>query len=390
MIDKVIYIGYQPLTEKVVEDFYFNELIKNQIKVEYWDLTKIFFQIKLNDLIKSENIKKIHSYDELEELLKEQDDKRTVIISQMSFEYRLLKFFKIISKYNFKLGFFARGGIPIYSTESQKLNIINKFKRVFKYSTLINFIKNRYTILLKKYNIIKPYSFVFTAGTNGIQTIGHGYWIEKNSSKIVKLNSFDYDKYITSFDLENIIKEKYCVYLDEYLPFHPDFDLLNITKIEHSVFYNLLNNFFDNIEKKYDIKVIIAAHPKSEKYKEFNYFNGRKVLFDSTSLLVKDAEFVIGHCSTSINFAILNCKPVITVLTNDLIRVMKDYSTFISNFSKNIDSQLLNIDETFESEFEVKPINYNKYKDYKYNYLTSIESENHKSSDIFLNTLSSI
>ena len=63
MIDKVIYIGYQPLTEKVVEDFYFNELIKNQIKVEYWDLTKIFFQIKLNDLIKSENIKKIHSYD---------------------------------------------------------------------------------------------------------------------------------------------------------------------------------------------------------------------------------------------------------------------------------------------------------------------------------------
>jgi len=99
---------------------------------------------------------------------------------------------------------------------------------------------------------------------------------------------------------------------------------------------------------------------------------------------------VIGHCSTSINFAILNCKPVITVLTNDLIRVMKDYSTFISNFSKNIDSQLLNIDETFESEFGVKPINYNKYKDYKYNYLTSIESENHKSSDIFLNTLSSI
>jgi len=44
MIEKVIFIGYVILNEKLKEDFFFYELNKKKVKTEYWNFSKIYFK----------------------------------------------------------------------------------------------------------------------------------------------------------------------------------------------------------------------------------------------------------------------------------------------------------------------------------------------------------
>ena len=44
MITKVVYLAYIKISSKFIEDFYINELEKQNIEIEYWDLSCIFFK----------------------------------------------------------------------------------------------------------------------------------------------------------------------------------------------------------------------------------------------------------------------------------------------------------------------------------------------------------
>ena len=41
---KLVYVRYMPLTSKIFNDLYMDEAIKAGIMVEYWDISKLFFQ----------------------------------------------------------------------------------------------------------------------------------------------------------------------------------------------------------------------------------------------------------------------------------------------------------------------------------------------------------
>ena len=386
MIQKVVYIGYQPLTEKVIQDFYFNQLLENKFSVEYWDLSTIYFSIKKEVKVNAEYIRFFNSIKEVENEIKIQNLKTTLFISQMTFEYRVLKLYKLFSKYKCYTGFFARGATP-FLENSLKFNRLTRILKIFNRHSLINFLGNIYCTQLKKYNLISCYSIIFRAGEQGITTIGRGYYYDEKKSKIIDVNSFDYDKYLINEKNGTKFENKYGLYLDEYLPFHPDFNLFNIKTIDPNNFYDVLNRFFCDIEREKGLEIIIAAHPKAEKYKSYNYFNNRKVIFNQTSTLAKDAEFIIAHCSSSINFAILNTKPVFSILTNDIINEMKMYSVIIEEISKGIGSNLFNIDEYSMKKFEIPNINKRKYNEFKYKILTSKKSENLNSSEIFIETI---
>lgn len=38
---KIIYIRYIPLTRKIYDDFYMQDVIANGIEVEYWDISRM-------------------------------------------------------------------------------------------------------------------------------------------------------------------------------------------------------------------------------------------------------------------------------------------------------------------------------------------------------------
>lgn len=390
MINKVVYINYQPLTEKVKEDFYFNQLLENKFIVEYWDLSSIYFSKKIGDKVEDNYICYFDLIEDVENKIKIQNLTKTLFISLMTFEYKVLNLHKLFSKYNCITGFFARGASPHYSDNSLKINHLSRIKKIFNFNLLINYLGNNYCVYLKKFNLISCYSVVFSAGELGITTIGRGYWYDKKKSKIIDVNSFDFENYLLCKNNVRIVENKYCLYLDEYLPFHPDFDLFNIKTIDSNNFYNVLNRFFDNLEKEYGIDVVIAAHPKAHKYKTHNYFNNRKIIFNETPTLSRDAEFIIAHNSSSINFAVLNKKPVISILTNDIINKMNTYSIYIKLVSISINSNLIIIDDDLINNLEIPNVDISKYNEFKYYILTSNNSENFISSKIFIKTILSI
>lgn len=390
MINKVVYIGYQPLTEKIKEDFYFKNLKEKGIEIEYWDLSDIYFKGVFNIQLEGDFVVKIDSFPLLKDLIKRQNKLNTLFLSTVTFEHRVLTLYRLLSKYKCKTSFFARGALPFATSTSGVENFIIKLKKALHLNLLFGYFKNKYAYFLKKKGIIQPYDLVFRAGEKGIQTIGVGSDIENEKSKIIDINSFDYDKYVKTKNSTNLMTNKYCVFLDEYFPFHPDFEMLKIRTIEPNEYYENLNRFFDLVESKLNVEVVIAAHPKADKYREKDFFNKRKVFFNKSAELSRYSEFVMVHCSSSINFAVLNEKPILTLTSNSIKEVMPIYYHFINHFSKILDTHLINIDVNVSSELVLREPNTIKYSEYVYKYLTSLKSQDTISSEVFTQSILSL
>jgi len=388
MKKKIIYINYTVLSEKLLNDFYISNLINNGFVVEYWDISLLVFKkIQATPLLGA-YIFEIHNYSKLEEKIANEKSENTIYIIMNTYERRVVKLFKLLEKYSCHLAFFARGALPNNSSDLKFP--LSKILKVFNPKLLYYYLQNNYAAYLKISGRIKHFDLVFNAGNMGCQTIGQGSQVDIDNSEIINVNSFDFDSYRITSNCENLIKGRYCLFLDEYLPFHPDFELLGIKTVESEKYYNSLNKFFDKIENKFCIKVVIAAHPKADKYKTSNFFYEREVYFDRTAMLTKYSEFTIAHCSTSVSFSVLNNKPIWFLYSNPIQLIMPNYFRFILNFSEVLSGLIVNIDNYELSNLYIPQINSNKYSNYKYNYLTSESSENRNSSDIFLEVITNL
>jgi hypothetical protein len=132
------------------------------------------------------------------------------------------------------------------------------------------------------------------------------------------IHANDYDLYLKcKQEMTGGLEENIGVFLDEYMPFHPDYLYLGIdAPYTPDEYYPPLRSFFDLVEKAYDVRIVIAAHPRSKYEDHPDYFGGREVLRGKTIELIQRSRFVLLHCSTAVNFAVLFKKPCIFVTTN--------------------------------------------------------------------------
>ena len=129
-------------------------------------------------------------------------------------------------------------------------------------------------------------------------------------------------------------------------------------------YYPALNNFFNIFEKKFNMEVIICAHPKSDYENNSNYLYGRKFIKNKTINLVKDSKIVFAHGSTTIAYAILYKKPLVFLLSNEYIRSFDNYTPAV--IAKKLDSPYFNIDDK-NNDFNIQNINLFKLNKKKYN-----------------------
>ncbi|MEK9627548.1 MAG: hypothetical protein VW455_00855 [Nitrospinota bacterium] len=109
--------------------------------------------------------------------------------------------------------------------------------------------------------------------------------------------------------------------------------------------------FFDFVEKQLNIKVKIAAHPKSNHPTYPDYYGNRETLSGATFGMIKNSSLVISQGSTAIQFAILLKKPIFFLTTNEL---EKDpiFSSDIKAFANSLGKEPINIDEPFFVDWE--------------------------------------
>lgn len=374
------------LTEKVCEDFYIQDILNVNIEVEYWDVTKIFFKnvYEQEDSSTLCKTKIINFYNDLEvEISMITDISSVLFVSIMTFEGRLLKLHQILTKYNCTVSIFGRNIFPMTSQNSKSLT---RYLEKLTFTKIKNYLLTKQICKSKDSGKIKFFDIIFLGGSMGWKGIGYIKNDDIKKSEIIKINSNDYDNFMSLKNSNSVLEYKYILFLDEYLPFHPDTLLFKIKNVKPEQYYPELNSYFDRVEKQFGLPIVIAAHPKAIKYKTQNFFNGRKVIFNQTSQLSEHADFVIAHDTTSINYPIAFGKKLHFITSTN---IFKHINTVHQNVLMFADFLGCNV-QWFDKSEKLNLINnvpLERYDNYKYLFQTSLETENKLSKDIVVDFL---
>lgn len=375
MNKKVIYVSPMHLSDKVSQDWYVDYLIDKGVVVEFWDITLILredfteFSMKETDYLRM-----LGSYNELEARLSLSGNRNALYVIMFNFEGRFASIFRYLNKHECHTILIAWGASPILDVKICR-KILSGFSNPLK--LLINVFYRIKAIVYKKLKIVKPFDVVFTAGN----VLMASYFFSK---KKIAINQPDYDHYkkVKSED-ERFLVCRYVVFLDQYLPYHSDFEYFGIPALDPVSYYASLNRFFDLIELKYGVKVVIASHPRADY--SADKFNGRYACSGKTPEMVKDAEFVIAHYSTSVSYAVLNQKPLVFIYTNEMAELYRQtIMNHLYDLSDYLDASICNIDNLFKIEDDwLRSINSSAYKKYKNDFLSTPSSENTTTCEIF-------
>lgn len=229
-------------------------------------------------------------------------------------------------------------------------------------STLIFFNINR----ISKKNFIRP-DVVITASRLGT------VW-QNSAKKIIYCSSNDFirsRKVDDNFQLK-VNKKKYILFLDDCLIHSFDFKLGNQREnLTEEVYFKKLNSFFENIEAKYNMPIVIAAHPNGIEFDHYSkLFGNRLVFFNKTCELSKECYFAITHYSLSINYAILFEKPIIFLKFDGISKRVKNIQKIYMSW---LNTCILNIDNFLTLPKNINNINKEKYQLYRSYFIYSVD-----------------
>lgn len=347
---KYYVVTNSPFSERDKERFGVNFFLSKGWSVEVIDVTGYLFPQIIEHVESNKNIDsvkpiKCNSFANFRFFfLKAEPNSLVYLALGNSFKEQLLIFY--LGKHNFKIGFAHVGLLPAFNSQIAKHQFfIDKLKKV-KFQVLVSRVLSIFTkhILLRK-----PFDFFITAN---LDTARQNYSLPKFNQLILS-HSRDYDLYKEIInDNSSIVQGKYVVFLDQHLTRHSDFLRAGVSTLDEKTYFENLNAFFQTVEEKHGLKVVIALHPRAdEDYGKL--FGDRLCVKSKTEWLVKDAEFVIMHYSTAINFAILFKKPIIFVYNQDFQKL--GLERYVITFAQEVLGTLINLSVKYEFPLKLEP-----------------------------------
>lgn len=209
----------------------------------------------------------------------------------------------------------------------------------------------------------------------------------KYKSKSIPVHNLDYDLYLiqNSQKLNSNNKNNIALFLDEDAPFHSDYLILGIEpEVKADEYYEEINNMLEKIRNKFKFKIFIQLHPRAEKNRSSFYYK-HKFSKLKTAASIKNSKLVIGHCSTSLQLAILFKKPIILIRTKGW-RQNDDLEIFTKAFSKALNIPIYT-KNGLKNLKKFPKINQNLYSSYIDNYVKFPGSEEKFSWEIISNHL---
>lgn len=262
-------------------------------------------------------------------------------------------------------------GLTNTLSENKKINIFLKIL-----SKLPDFFSKNISLLICK---IRHYKDDFIRPDIVITSSNMGTLWEKSAKKRIFTSSKSYFNFLEykegAQSIKKLVKNEYILFLDDCLIDSFDYQLKH-PKLETSKknYFNHLKKFFDKIEKKFNMPVIIAAHPNGLYFDNYDkQFGRRKVFFNETCLLTRDCEFTLTHHSLSCHYSILFKKAIVFLdldfLTNKVKRLQKAYSNYLG-------MDVINI--TNENTFipKQKSVNNRRYLKFKEDYICAMDEIN--------------
>lgn len=153
----------------------------------------------------------------------------------------------------------------------------------------------------------------------------------------------------------------HIVFLDEYVPYHPDYGAIGIPAPSSAEeYFPALRRFFDCLEERLCLPIVIAAHPRSHYPEGCGYFGVRTIISGRTAQLVRRAALVLTHCSVANNYSLAFRKPIVGLTNAGLQRSY--YGPFIRATAAAFGAPLFNLDEDCDlAGFELPTVNPERY-----------------------------
>jgi hypothetical protein len=276
-----------------------------------------------------------------------------------------------------------------------------KRKRTYL-TNFINFLGRKYNLkhvikrllerLLSRFYCLFVKSDYYVATSDGCLKIIPSATSKEN---IIYACSFDYDIYLEasrSLNCSNNSITNTAVFLDGDLCYHPDFITSDSNApVTASVYYPAIMNFFKLIEKNFQLTLTIAAHPRSHYSDEkiANTYPGFNVVSHKTAELIKNCLVVFAHDSTAVSFACLYGKPIVFLVTDELLNDGRN--GYLDGMIYYLGGKVINLDDVVEvsSDLLIRDIGCaESYRSYINEFVKcSFADPNKKSHEIIANHL---
>lgn len=351
------------------EDFFYSNIPeKRGWQVEHWSLLKLNkgnAAMPMKRKFYKKFGKRIYICDvkELNENIKRVSDDYCFFIfyPYHSYNKMIYEIIKKIKKQNFLFGNITEdvtvGVVNNYRVGSSLVDFITVFLRFMQIIyDILSFNRNKLRIdFVRFFGVIRYHADVnfvtSSAAYNFFPNVAEK-WFGNN----ILMHSGVWEIYQNTSEIETkLLPNSYVVFIDQsladlrYVDFDDDAEQY-INDPRH--YFSTLANLFNNIEKTFNVEVIVAAHPKSNYMG--NEFGKRKVIKGKTPILVKNAKFVVIHFSTVFSNIIMGKKDFLCIYCDDLYK-QKTLKSFYENVSKELHCMLLNIDRCDEVD------NFRKY-----------------------------
>lgn len=347
-------------------------------------INKKAYQNVKKDLMdyKKENVYLCKTWRELRKVLKCLD-RETVVIDSGSYDLEHLRVYQYLKKIGIPYGYMILNSC--YEAATQSTDLKKKIKSYIKTISLKKVLNSIFVRLPKRWFRVNPTFFVITNSAVEIEGYKKRFYCDL-TTKFLIVHSNSYEEALEHKDGARLISGKYCVWIDSYVPYHPDLVQIPGAKVDDESYYSALRKFFHWIEEQYELKVVVAAHPRSDYIKHNEAYEGFPIYKMHTCELVRDAEFVLSAASTSFLYVITYNKPILLIYQKALFDGLKSHINFINVLADELGTSPVYIDGeeiTKKKIDKLLTINSQKYKKIaekyvKYNFNGRIEGESYK------------
>jgi len=383
MAKRIAFLSRLPALEQYSKTLGIDYLSKNGFEVFFLDVSPLIDGSKGQNLYPNQTnltnckIIVIRRLVELETFVKDRADS-TIFIDFVGalteFNLTTGRVYKILKKYSAKFYIMANADIPSahFIPNDSSSTFIGKVKKVLRNPNLLfEFFARKLIVVSVKLDILyqKPYRIFGIKDSSIVDNCVKRYGL--SDSVITQINSRDYDTYLEFKRgiAQKITPTETCVFLDEAHTNHPDWKLFGRTPLKEDEYISSMNHFFDCVEEKTGLAVVIAGHPKSA-FSEGNHPYGDRVFtLDNTVELVAKSKMVIAHSSTSINFPVMFAKPIVLVTTREFKnRIYMMHA--VEAFAKALGLNQIDVDSADEvKEFDIDIEKRCDYKSYLHTYV---------------------
>lgn len=347
MNNKLFFVIDTPIM-KSLRSYYSIDYLEKSFDILMVDVSPIinkraFKTITSNLMDYGEKIKRCQNKKEFKCIFETFCDKDTIVIDSGSFDFKRRYFYKLFSKHNIKYGYCVLNSCFETRSSSEGLSRVVQYIQHFSLARIVNSI---YIRLPKRLLRVRPCGFVILNSKTDISEYRKKYYCSDDTKFLFLHSLFFEDAYLIR-DKKRIIDRNYCVWLDSYVPFHPDLAQIPGCVIDPTLYYEPLKSFFKLLSESLHVEVVVAAHPKSDYNLHPESYEGYKVIKGNTCLLIRDCEFVLSAASTSFLYAVMYKKPIFFLVQNELKKI-GGHISFINSISEELSAPIINVDETID------------------------------------------